>query len=332
MGAGDQALEEDYDTDRLTLSEIGWWTLTLLFGIVGALGGACVGWLQAMGEGGMEVIIGASIGFAVFFIIGFFIGPAKGIADKQYAMMKPPDLNRHMKLHVNPTAEIPLMVTVHKTRNISSTEGLMAIFGKKNDQFVEIKCGRKVSPTAPFFPGGNPPKRTCVSTGGVFEETFLFTVGAKDDTLVIGLYDQDVVGDDFVGEAVLNITNDILEGGFPQQQGFKLIREEGMINTTKKKTGTIVVSFAPGEGFPEASLDAIKKRHPIEYRRFENEQKKKEQEALKAYGKTSYGSLMQQTFSAKAVAPPTNGGGGGTGSATHLASNPFLLTKGAEAA
>lgn len=293
--------EEEYDSGKLSLTEAAWWLFTFFMGMIGALCGACGGWLAVGGKGGMEVLIGAGTGFATFFFLGFIVGPfhVHGSADKERSAAKAKllDADRHWGLGVPPNRDVPLLVTIHFVRNVPNADTFMSAFVKKKDCFIQINCGTKLGPTTPFFPGGNPPKRTCVHRDGIFEETFLFQVGPKDDTFIIGLYDQDTMGDDLVGEAVIDITKEILKGAFPQKQGFKLTREEGMLTTVLKKAGTVVCSFAPGEGFPPSALQQIQSQHPVEYLRFQSIQQRSQADALNRYGKTSYGTLLHMGHS-----------------------------------
>jgi len=319
--AGERKLD---DTDEgPNFSMILAWVSTLGLGVLGSLLGGCVGYLSGAG---VATLIGAAVGFGAFFLLGFFLlGPATHIIDKTYAEFAPPDASRVMGLGLTNT--FSLHVTLHSVRNIISTEGILGFFGKKNDSFLQVRCGRKIDVAdSEFFPTANPTKRTCVSTTNTFEETFNIMVAPSDNTILIDLYDQDVIGDDLVGTAEINITKDILEGGFPQKKGYKLIREEGLLfGTTKKKTGTVIVSFFPGDGFPARTKDKIKSKAPLEWKRLEDAQNATLKESLAKYGKTSYGSLIRDgTLMTTAKIGSTNNMNltAGTGSATQLPAGP----------
>jgi len=295
------------------------WVATLGLGVLGALLGGCVGWFSGAG---VATIIGASIGFGAMFLCGFCVlGPAGAIVDKAYADYAPPDATRVGTLGLTQT--FSMHVTVHGIRNTINTEGIMSFFGKKNDSFIQIRCGRQISEDSDFYPGANPPKRTCVSQTGTFEETFNIMVHPTDNILNVDLYDQDMIGDDLVGTARIEITPEVLQGGFPQKQGFKLFKEEGLVfGATAKKTGTVILSFSPGDGFPAKSKAIIKEQAPLGWKRMEEAHNATLAEAQQAYGKTSYGTLIRNA-SLMTKAPLEHIGTGpmmnaGTGSATQL--------------
>jgi hypothetical protein len=323
--AADRAIQTtDEGTD---IKQVMGWVATLGVAIIGSLAGGCVGYLTGAG---VATLIGASVGFGVMFLCGFCtFGPAKAVVDKAYADYAPPDAARVGGLALART--FSLHVTVHSLRNTINTEGILSFFGKKNDSFIEIKCGRQLDDDAEFFQGKNPPKRTCVSHTETFEETFIFNVSPTDNALIVTLYDQDIIGDDLVGEAWIDITKEILEAGFPQKRGYKLIREEGLLfGTNKKKTGTIIMSFSPGDGFPERTKNIIKTKAPLEWKRLEDTSNATLKESIAKYGKTSYGSLVRDgtlMTTAKMSSAGYHPGSGvilnaGTGSATQLPEGP----------
>lgn len=317
--AKDRALES---TDEgIDIKHILAWAATLGLAIMGSLLGGCVGYLAGAG---MATIAGAGIGFGAMFLVGFiFLGPAGRIIDKAYAEYAPPDAARVASLGL--TSTFSLHVTVHGVRNIISTEGILGFLGKKNDSFVQIRCGRQANEDSEFFQTKNPVKRTCVSQNNTFEETFNVMVAPQDNTILVDLYDQDVIGDDLVGTATIDITKDILQGGFPQKRGYKLIREEGLLfGTTEKKTGTVIVSFFPGDGFPARAKNTIKTKAPLEWKRLEDAQNATLKESLAQYGKTSYGTLIRDgtlmTTAKMGTGDLTLNAG--TGSATQLPTGP----------
>lgn len=317
----DQAIETT--DDNLDIKVVIAWVATLGLGIIGALLGGCVGYLAGAG---VATLIGAGVGFLFMFLIGFLaLGPAKKIIDDAYTNYAPPDATRTAVLGL--TKEFSLHVTVHNLRNTVNTEGILAFFGKQNDSFVQIRCGRQMDEDSDFLPGKNPPKRTCVSHNNTFEETFNFLVAPTENTLLVDLYDQDMIGDDLVGTAKIDISQDVLAGGFPQKMGFKLQREEGLLfGKTLKKTGTVILSFYPGDGFPQKVKDRIKTKAPLEWKRLEDTQKQIYTESLAKYTKTSYGSIVRDgTLMTKTTMlynehseAAHHAGTAGTGSATQL--------------
>lgn len=316
MGADNALVTTDEGVD---FKQIIAWVGTLGLAVLGALLGGCVGWFSGAG---VATIIGASVGFGAMFLCGFCVlGPAHSMVDKAYAEYSPPDATRVSTLGLSKV--FSMHVTVHGIRNTINTEGMMSFFGKKNDSFVKIRCGRQISEESDFYPGANPEKNTCVSQTGTFEETFNIMVAPTDNILNVDLYDQDMVGDDLVGTARIDITPDILQGGFPQKQGFKLMREEGLLfAATAKKTGTVILSFSPGDGFPARSKDIIKEQAPLGWKRMEEAHNSTLADSMKTYGKTSYGTLIRNA-SLMTKAPLEHIGSGpmmnaGTGSATQL--------------
>lgn len=321
MPQKDKALLTTDDNDIDFANVIGW-VGTLGLATLGALLGGCAGYLAGAG---LITVIAASAGFGVCFLFGFCaLGPAKRIVDQTYNDYAPPDYSRVVGVGLPKT--FSLHVTVHNIRNTISTEGILGFLGKKNDAFVQVRCGRQAdADDADFYPGKNPPKRTCVSQNETFEETFNIMVAPTENVLLVDLYDQDLVGDDLVGTARVDITKDVLEGGFPQKRGFKLEREEGMLfGATKKKTGTVILSFYPGDEFPKKSMDIIKSKHPLEWKKLEDTQNATLKQSLSKYGKTSYGSLIRDgTLMTKTSTMAAQPGSGlvlnaGTGSATQL--------------
>lgn len=254
----------------------GWWEIlgyvvTLLMACAGLLlGGAC-GW--AAGEG-VNTVIGAGIGFAVFFCIGCVAcGPLKHLMNNTIAELAPPEMSRVM-LTGTPCVLLPglasyysfdLYVTVHSVQNVYNTEGIFGWFGKQNDSFVQVRTGRRVDGKSQFLPSRNPPKRTRCIQSTVFEEVFTLVVAPTDEWLEVTLFDQDMITEEEVGKCYIDITNSIMKAGFPQKRGYKLLRESGLIFLTQEeaRAGVVILSFQPGSDFPRHMKQAISENAPM---------------------------------------------------------------------
>lgn len=311
----DRPIDTTIEGEGITLGDIVGWILAGIVGVLGLLVGGCVGWFYGAEE---KTLIGAGIGLFAGFLLGFTVcGPLKQILTNIAAAAKPPDLRRWTMFKI--PKEMEIHMTVHCTRNVINTEGILAYFGKKNDSFIVVKCGKKVEDK--FYITGNPPKRTCVNNNDIYEETFNFIVQPTDDTFIVELYNQDIIGDELIGEAEINITEEILDGAFPQQRGYKLLISAGFFSTQKKKTGTVILSFSPGENFEQAACMTMKEKNPISYKKYTDTTKKLTEETQKNYGETAYGSMLTSgtlfsTMQAPSVQPPAIHGG--TGSAPNL--------------
>lgn len=229
-----------------------------LIGIFGSLVGGACGW--AMGQG-TQTLIGAGIGFGVFFCFGFmFFGPMQNLVNHVWYYVQPPEA---LRVWFTGARSFNLYVTVHSIQNVINMEGIAGFFGKVNDSFIELKVGREVD-EGTFIMSKNPPKRTCVRTDGKFNEVFHFVIQPTDDTLQVTLFDQDVVGESLVGTQLISITEDVLQAGFPQKRGFRLQRVASMFSLSKHAhAGTAILSFQPGDNFPKQALEKVKKEAPV---------------------------------------------------------------------
>lgn len=230
------------------------WIVTIVFGLLGAMGGAYAGWQI---DDGSIVVLTAGGGFAAVGFLAFLTcGPFRFYFNKACADLKPPELKRMHMMYNGGHTSFDMYITVHRVNNVYNTEGIFGFFGNRNNSYVECKVGRLINET--FSIVMNPPKKTCISTENVFEECFHFNVAPTDDTIRFTLYDQDVFNDDHVGQCDLNITDEVMVAGFPQRKTFQLLREgmdDGAI------AGNIIVSFTPASNFANTALQDDKHLH-----------------------------------------------------------------------
>merc|ERR1719412_2258078 len=87
-----------------------------------------------------------------------------------------------------------------------------------------------------------------------------------DDTIEVKLMDQDITLDDTVGKCYINISHDIVDEGFPQHKGYKLMHKDGVLwGGSMRKTGVVVLSFVPCVGMPEHLKQHLEEKHPMEH-------------------------------------------------------------------
>lgn len=236
------------------------WILTIVIGLLGALAGAYAGWTI---DDGSVVVFTAGGGFAAASMVAFLTcGPFRYYLHEFMAVAKPPEKKRMELMYHGGHTSFDIYVTVHRVNNVFNTEGILGLFGHRNNSYVEVKVGRLIGDN--FSIQMNPPKRTCVSTDNSFDECFHFNVAPTDDSVRFTLYDQDVFSDDLVGTCDINITNEVMCGGFPQHKSYKLIRQgnsdEGAVKASAI-AGNLVVSFTPSSDFVNDKLQAEKHLH-----------------------------------------------------------------------
>jgi len=236
------------------------WILTIVIGLLGAMGGAYAGWTI---DDGSVVVLTAGGGFAAASVLACLtVGPFRYYFTLFRAGLPSTDTKRMDLMYNGGATSFDVYVTVHRVNNVFNTEGILGFFGNRNNSYVEVKVGRLIGDT--FSIQMNPAKKTCISTANVFEECFHFNVAPTDDTIRFTLFDQDVFSDDLVGSCDLNITNDVMSAGFPQRKSYKMLREgasdEGAVRASAI-AGNIVVSFTPAANFANAKLQTEKNLH-----------------------------------------------------------------------
>jgi len=241
--------------------------------IVLALLGAAAGWIVG---GGMFnkgfnyfTLIGGGSGMVLGAFVGYFtIGPGRQNLWHIVKKNMPPDRTRLSYGLGNTT--FSLHMTIHEVRNVASSDGILAWFGKGTDSYAEVRVGRKLHKKDNFTPNIlNPVKRTCVEQKGRFEEEFKLVIRPTDDTLEVRLMDQDIAADDTVGTAYIDISKDIIAHGFPQQKGYFLMQKDSILwGGTLRRTGTILISFNPGDDLPDDLIEDLQEKHPEEFERY----------------------------------------------------------------
>jgi len=276
----------------------------VVVGVLLSLIGGVAGWL--VGGGMMNrgfnsmTLIGSGIGFLVGFLLGFFtFGPGRSVIKTAIKKNYPPDAER-LKYGLGMTT-FSIYMTVHEVRNVTSSEGIFSYFGKANDSYVEVRVGRKLGAKDNFTPNyHNPVKRTCVQQNGKFGEGFKLNIDPRDDCIEVRLMDQDFAGDDIVGTAEINISNEIIGQGFPQTKGYKIMHKDSVLwGGTMRKTGVIILSFEVGEDMPSSLVAQLKEQFPMEFERNRrrhsdepNERQSLIQGSTNAMG-TEYGALQE---------------------------------------
>lgn len=259
MGREDVAIDTSMEGETSIWVKLGW-VASAILGILGCLLGASIGFFFGQGA---NTLLGGIIGLVVSFCLGVLcLGPAKDVYNQAVVKLAPPDATRLWLSH-NTTWD--LYVTVHHAQNVVGTEGIAGFFGKKNDSFMQVSCGR-VDPDGTFRLTKNPPKRTCVRNDCVFTEVFKFSVAPTDDTLQISLYDQDMISEELVGSGLINISEQIMLEGFPQKRGYRLIRDAGIFSgKEERRAGLAVLSFQPGSNLPRGAEKIILQKSPLAF-------------------------------------------------------------------
>lgn len=250
-----------------------------LGGIAGAYAGAAYFGVLSTGlpGGGMPVIMSAGAGFLM--VGGLFLacGPY-GQHHMKLAgnALQPPEWRRFQKTGFSTW---DLYVTVHRCQNAYNVRQffglLMPSFLQAGPSyFATVRVGREIDEDI-FLLRSNPVKKTCTTKDQVFEEVFHFVVTPTDDTLRVVVWDQGTLIDRRLGSVDINITNQILEAGFPQNKGFRLSRssyEEGDDSGDEEQeveyqdiAGTIVLSFKPGPNFPRYANARYRSNQPYEH-------------------------------------------------------------------
>lgn len=244
----------------------------VMMGFMGGMVGGFAGWFMRQGTWyGATPIIGAAIGFTTFFCITFFIaGPYEYHRRRLTQKFFVPDMDRFRTLHME---SFDLYVTVHRSKNVFFSSAMPELL------LVEVEAGRRED--GAFIAQRNPVKRTCANTSGVFDECFHFVVAPSDDTLRLALYTKGMLGKDLRGTCYLNIMNDILRQGFPQQTSVGVLNIADQEKDTAANfkdpdclAGSLVVSFAPGATFPSWALRELEERHQIAFQHLRMDQAK----------------------------------------------------------
>mmetsp|Transcript_71022 Transcript_71022/g.197286 ORF Transcript_71022/g.197286 Transcript_71022/m.197286 type:complete len:300 (-) Transcript_71022:128-1027(-) len=268
MKKADVVLEE-LMTDRIPTAVILGYFLSFVAGLAGGLVGGYLGWIY---DEGLPPILGGFAGFILMFAVVWAIsGPGLYHYARVSAVVAPPELQRLMTTGFR---TFDFYVTIHKVQNMYNPDDLIGLVGEDSMRylFVEVKVGRLihdgVTGNSYLSMQVNPKNRTTVQTSGVFEECFHFSASPTDNTIRITLFEQDVFLDSAVGYCDIDITDHVLDQGFPQKKAYKLLREldQGDANRDAAYfTGCVVVSFAPGGKFPKRAARNIEESHKLEF-------------------------------------------------------------------
>jgi len=250
---------------------------------VAVMGAYLFGMIGSMSYPGIGAIGGALIGFAFFGILTCcVIGAYKDCLPDINAMFDasavvPPALSHVMFKH----GHFTLIVTVHRVDGLAGT-GFFAFMSSVPDTYVSIECGH------------NPIKRTCVKGNLKYEEQFRLQITPSDEHIVVKALDQDIFGAQLLGYLNLDLDEDIVGHGFPQEQSFKL-EMGGKGDRTGGRT-CIILSFDYTDDYPEVARQAHVRNFPnMAQRRKERLQRSKELWQSKNYGSCQH--LEKLTFS-----------------------------------
>lgn len=300
--------------DALTDSEeatpmrvVGGYVLATIMGALGAMAGGCVGYFYAVGStfkissgtvilqaGQWPPIIGSLIGFGLLFSLTWcYAGPGEYHYNWMIATVRPPSASRIQTVGLS---SFDLYVTVHRVKNVYNTDPLLGLFGYGSNPYVEVSVGRTVHDDEGFKMNRNTTQRTCVARNNSFEEVFHFNVSPTDDTVRFVLLNQDMFADDKVGSCEVNISEEVLNAGFPQRVAYKMSRSHGnnilrvndgaadVQGDANRLAGSIVVSFAPGANFPIGAGKKVKSKSPSAWRHMQTAQRDLTTRSAKAAG------------------------------------------------
>lgn len=248
---------------------------SIVLGLLGGIVGAYAGFTQG---DGMITIMGAATGFFMVTCLCCVCGPVgKYYFGWVYVSCTPPEWQRFQNTGFSTW---DLYVTVHRCQNALNPRpnfyGLLvpSFMLPGPHLFAQVKVGRELREDQ-FLLRSNPAKTTCTSRDQVFEEVFHFIVTPTDDTMRVVVWDQNTFTKRRVGSVDINITKEILEAGFPQNKGFRLLRsshtEDDDTDDEEQQVdyrdigGSIVLSFKPGPNFPQYANAKYRANQPYEH-------------------------------------------------------------------
>lgn len=256
---------------------------TLVFAVAGCF---LFGMLGSMAMPGPGAIIGALIGFVAFGLIaccamGLWKEMVPEVGDAiDVTAVVPNGLVNALADH----GKFTMIVTVHKIENINAFSGFLP--WQNPDLYVSVECKK------------NPAKRTCVNKKGVFDEQFRIQVTPDIKDITVKLFDQDIFGQDELGNVCIDIDGDIVQAGFPQEKRFKLEMGGGKGGKAAGKAG-IVLSFDYTHDYPASGVAHLKNDEDLhaQYEKREERLKKSEQAWAGSYGSCEH--LQTVQFSAQ---------------------------------
>lgn len=210
--------------------------------VIGAMGGFLFGMIGSMTYPGIGAILGALGGFIVFSLIGCCV-----IGAWKDCLPEPGDIDltaavpKNMQAALFAHGDFTLILTVHRVENFGSAGGFLPF--SKPDYYAAVFCGR------------NPPKSTCTKGNLIWNEQFKMNVTAKDRDITIKLLDQDIFKSEEIGYVSLEIDQDIIQKGFPQEEAHKL-ELIGAKATRGKKQPQFILSFDFTDDYPRSGINA----------------------------------------------------------------------------
>jgi len=255
-------VEKAADQSKLTMG----YMLSFVIGIIGGAVGGYAGWLV---QDGHVVISFAVIGFLICSSFTFCVA---GPLQHHWAQITGAGQYDSWRLgNCGVASSFDLYVTVHRVKNLYAGDAFFGLLSTARCNYLEVSVGKIMEEQQKLSVQNNPVKRTCVTSSGSFEECLHFVVSPTDDTIKFTLYDQEVFKDAAVGTCEININDEVLASGFPQQSSVNLIRHTAEVGHQDPGAlaGTLIVSFSPGSDFP---LSMLEKRSGLAVKRLRDVQ------------------------------------------------------------
>lgn len=213
--------------------------------LIAGMGGFLFGMIGSMTYPGIGAIFGAILGALVFALMGCcLVGAWRDCVPDEEAMhgFMTGAVPSTMKASLFDHGDFEMIITVHKAENLHHLAGLMSWITGQRDYYVAI------------FSGVNPPKSTVVKKDLIWNEQFKINVKAADKEITLKLLDQDTFGSEEVGYVSLQIKEDIIDAGFPQQARYKLELGGKGGKIRGKDHPSFILSFDYTTDFPRASI------------------------------------------------------------------------------
>jgi len=292
--SGGEAPEQDLGTGEVPQNVKIGIGFSFVFAVLGILVGGYVGWML---EGGPAVLWGCGVGFVSFFLIGFlFSGTLDWMSKRAQVNYEPMEWSRYQQTGMQTW---DMFITIHRVQNIyNANENILPFSGPDcQNMFAEVLVGRLVRNDTYFSLQQNPPMKTCVQNSGVFEEGFHVNVTPTDNTVRVCLYNQEVLIDKFLGYCDINITDAIIQKGFPQKKTYSLQNPDDNedVRTTNELVGTVVLSFAPGENLRHDTTVELEASNKLAYAHMRTVQEPHKNYAIEhtgAYGTWATGKTL----------------------------------------
>lgn len=253
------------------------WVMPMIKAVVvvgiGLLGCFLFGIIGSMTYPGIGAIAGAGIGFLLFTLIGCCaLGVYKDFAPKPDQIDSTKFVPSFVTVAMGKHPSFTLIVTVHKAVDVSATKGLNPF--SSPDTYVTVESG------------SNPAKATCVKRGSrpEFNEQFKFLVAPENKSVVVKVMDQDVFSSDVLGYVSVDIDEDIIGRGFPQEEYYHL--QTGAKGGKSGGKTKLVLSFDYTDDFPRGLANQMRSQFPENYAK----KQKRFQESNQAWHGQDYGS------------------------------------------